>query len=397
MNSTTVGLCLSLFTLHIVNAFLLAIYDNGTLSNSSNCYLAFGQYAPVFLPNGTAVNGTSCDSPIKKIRTRGGLGIGFGVIFAILIVLGITALAKHGKSYLPVEKNFRLVSRRWPWYWYVIAGACGCISGFVGVDIDRVYLQSTSLILQNVFYYVTLPAMLAAVWEMTRHWGSLCERRLADADPWRFKHDDLRAKIEFYTPLVFYLFGFLVPRPPPPPTFLPLLMNQTFFLSVLRSWTIIPKGTWTPDQSRSISAATDGRFKASAIMGALAWLTIVFSVFTSLKYYPQTARKVPMRVPICLALLLVRVAYNIAVAWDYNIGPLRPSTNPAWIYALGYAPIALAMLTMVVYARWERNDDKIIIQERRDREREADRELAQAALPMKPAASDKSEQGLKKQ
>ena len=188
-----------------------AIYGNGTLSNSSShCYLIFGIYDVDFFPNGTAQNGTKCDTPIRHISMRSGLGLGFGCIFAVLIVLGITCLNKHGSSFLPLEKHFRLVSRRWPWYWYLVAATCGCISGFVSFDIDRVILQGTSLILQNVFYYCTLPAILGAIWEMTRHWGSWCERQLVDEDPWRFVHSDFRSKIEFYLPLVFYLFGFMV-------------------------------------------------------------------------------------------------------------------------------------------------------------------------------------------
>ncbi|KAA8908111.1 hypothetical protein FN846DRAFT_945951 [Sphaerosporella brunnea] len=367
-----------LFNETLLNEYNYTIYGNGTLSNSTgNCYLIYGPFNVVFLPNGTAINGTACSTPTKKIRTRGGVGIAFGAIFAILIVLGITALAKHGKSYLPVEKNFRLVSRRWPWYWFFVAGACGCISGLVSIDVDRDYLQGTALILQNVFYYVTLPAMLASVWEMTRHWGSLCQRRLADRDPWIFVNDETRERIEFYIPLVFYLFGFL-----------------TFFLSVLRSWTIISNGTWPLTWDAAIVAATDGRFKASSIMAALAWLTIVTSAFITLRFYPSVAHPIPPKVPICISLMLVRVAYNIAVAWEYNIGPLRPSTNPAWIYALGYAPVALAMAVMVVSARFEENEDKLIIAERRQREREADRELA-AALPMKVVGSGASEGALK--
>lgn len=40
--------------------------------------------------------------------------------------------------------------------------------------------------------------------------GSFLERQLVDEDTFAFKQDDKRAKIEFYVPLVFYLFAFLV-------------------------------------------------------------------------------------------------------------------------------------------------------------------------------------------
>lgn len=216
MNSTTVPSPL-LYSLPVALQELtqIAIWGNGTLSNStSNCYLVFGIFDVSFFPNGTTYNGTSCNSSIKKIGVRGGLGVMFGILFGLCIVLGITALGKQGKSYLPLEKYFLLVSRRWPWYWCMVAATCGCIASFVGVDVDRDYLQGTGLILHNIFYYVTLPAMLGSVWEMVRHWGSLCERILLDEDPWRFVNTDLRSTIEFYLPLVFYLFAFLVGATP---------------------------------------------------------------------------------------------------------------------------------------------------------------------------------------
>lgn len=40
--------------------------------------------------------------------------------------------------------------------------------------------------------------------------GSFLERQLVDEDTFAFKQDDKRAKIEFYVPLVVYLFAFLV-------------------------------------------------------------------------------------------------------------------------------------------------------------------------------------------
>lgn len=40
--------------------------------------------------------------------------------------------------------------------------------------------------------------------------GSFLERQHVDADAFCFPQDDKRSKIEFYIPLVFYLFGFLV-------------------------------------------------------------------------------------------------------------------------------------------------------------------------------------------
>ena len=209
------------FNESVLNQFNYTIYSNGTLSNSSQCVLAFSIYKPVMLYNGTIINGTNCDSPIDPIETRGALGIVFAVLFAAFIMWGLVNLKKHGQSHLPVEKHFRLVSRRWPWYWAIFTAAVGCISGFMAIDVDRDYLPGTAIILQSVFYYISLPTVLAAVWEMTRHWGSFEERKILDEDLFALKQDDTRSKIEFYIPLVFYLFGFLVSLHPLPPVIAP--------------------------------------------------------------------------------------------------------------------------------------------------------------------------------
>lgn len=125
-------------------------------------------------------------------------------------MFGLSCLKKHGSTHIPIEKRFRLVSRRWQWYWFFATAAVGAISGLVSIDVDRDYVQGTALILQGFFYYLMLPTALASIWEMTRHWGSFCERQLVDPDPWYFPDHDRRSKIEFYLPLVFYLWAFLV-------------------------------------------------------------------------------------------------------------------------------------------------------------------------------------------
>ena len=164
-------------------------------------------------PNGSVFNGTSCDSPINPVATRGALGITFAVLYAMVIVFVCVHLRKHGATHLPPEKRFRLVSRRWQWYWLLATCACGMISGFTAIDIDRDYLMGTSFVLSVLFYWVMLPTTLAAVWEMTRHWGSFMERQIVEGNPFELSQEDRRSKIEFYVPLVFYLFAFLVCPP----------------------------------------------------------------------------------------------------------------------------------------------------------------------------------------
>ena len=40
--------------------------------------------------------------------------------------------------------------------------------------------------------------------------GSWQERQLHDVDPFALRQDDRRSKVEFYLPLIFYLFAWLV-------------------------------------------------------------------------------------------------------------------------------------------------------------------------------------------
>jgi hypothetical protein len=95
---------------------------------------------------------------------------------------------------------------------------------------------------------------------------------------------------------------------------------------------------------------------------------------TSLRYYP-TARRLPWKLPLCLVIIFIRVVYNIAVAFEYDIGPLKFDTPEAYIYALGYLPVLLCMLVMTVAAWRETNDDLLIKQMRREREAKTDFEL----------------------
>lgn len=146
------------------------LYSNGTLSNGTNCWLSFNEYKPQVLLNGTVLNGTSCYSPINGIGRRGGIGIAFGALFATTIVFTLMNLRKHGKRYLPHEKRWKVIGRRWQWYWMLFIAVCGTISAVTGIDVDRDYLQSTAIILQSFFYHLMFPALLACVWEGVRHW-----------------------------------------------------------------------------------------------------------------------------------------------------------------------------------------------------------------------------------
>ena len=150
--------------------FNYSSYGNGTLSNGSSCFLIFDQYVPTVFPNGTFVNGTSCYFPYYPVEKRGSLGLAFATLFAISIMFTLVNLSKHGRLYLPQEKRFRAIGRRWQWYWMLFVAVCGVISGVSAVDVDRDYLQNIAIILQNFFFYLMMPGILACVWEGVRHW-----------------------------------------------------------------------------------------------------------------------------------------------------------------------------------------------------------------------------------
>jgi hypothetical protein len=153
-----------------LNLFNYTLYSNGTLSNGSNCWLAFDIFQPQMHLNGTFLNATSCYTPIVDLQDRGKIGIAFAAMFAGSILFTLLNLRKHGKTFLPPEKRWRAIGRRWLWYWLLFTAVCGVISGFMSIDVDRDYLQSLPLILQSLFYYLMLPSAMAAVWEGVRHW-----------------------------------------------------------------------------------------------------------------------------------------------------------------------------------------------------------------------------------
>jgi hypothetical protein len=147
------------------------LYRNGTLSNGSDCHLAFGFYQPFLVSaNGTFVNSTSCYEPINSIKARGIAGLVFGSLFASSILFSTVNLRKHGRAYLPRERRWKPVGRRWPWYWTVFLAACGLLSGFAAIDVDRDYVVNTPMIIQCFFLTLMTPALLACVWEAVRSW-----------------------------------------------------------------------------------------------------------------------------------------------------------------------------------------------------------------------------------
>ncbi|KAF2121984.1 hypothetical protein BDV96DRAFT_640053 [Lophiotrema nucula] len=350
------------FNLTALEQFHYAIYSNNTISNNSRCYLIFDQFKPTMLSNGSWVNATSCYIPYYRIHGRGIASIVFASFFTLSLLFTLINLRKHGRQFLREDKRFRIVGRRWQWYWMLFVAACGMISTLTGVDVDRYYLQQMPIVLQSFFFTLMVPGSLAMVWEATRHWGSWQERQICDADIYGLPTDDKRAKTEFYLPLVFYLFAWL-----------------NFFMTIPRSWTAIQKQN-TPEQKYDIArpAATGPREKAGAILAAVAWGIIVFSLHHSLKHYKPKekglwakiggfCRDCPTKLFVNIILLAIRVAYGIASAWMWELSIFQDDVVIGWPFGLGYGPILLIIAVFELAGFIEENEDKVIIRQRRER------------------------------
>jgi len=213
------------------------------------------------------------------------------------------------------------------------------------------------------------------VYEANDHRGSWQERQIVDVDPTAFPPDSRRERTEFYIPLVFYLFAWL-----------------NFFMTIPRSWTALQKQS-TPEQKNDIArpAATGSRGKAGAILAAVAWFVICYSLYHSLKYYKPRGRGLgkitgffrncPIKLAVALALLAVRIGYGIASAWFWDLSIFQDKVYIGWPFGLGYGPILAIIIIFEIAGFIDKNEDKIIIEQRRARGIIHDRELGITRKP----------------
>ena len=343
-------------------------YANMTISNSSShCYLAFPPYTPLIFPNGTFANATSCFAPINSLQTRGIHALVYGSLFAITILFTLINLRRHGKV-LPREKHFKAVGRRWQWYWMLWVAACGTISCFTGVNVDRDYVLGLPMTLQCFFLTLLNPGLNALVWEYVRHWGSWESRRLLEADPFAFKDGDLRSRIESYLPVVFYLLDWLV-----------------FFMTVPRSWTTVQQQR-SSEQATAIAApaATDLRFKVAGILSALCFVVICFSMVHSKHHYkaPLWTRTI---MPVIVLHLGCHTGYWIASAWRWDLNPFNLETDLVFQYSLNLSTVLSILSHLNIHDYFRENDDRLLIAERAARVQEMDAQLAGQGDKAKPS------------
>jgi len=141
------------------------------------------------------------------------------------------------------------------------------------------------------------------------------------------------------------------------------------------------------DQARlqAAPAATDTRFKFGGLFLLLGWLVVVTSLHNSTKHDKLPACKfsrsglgyfksVPLKSVLALSLSLVVISYETACAFDFSLSPLNVKANVAWIYGLGWVPIALIICIFEIAGYCEPNEDDELIRQRRCQEAEMKRE-----------------------
>ncbi len=154
-----------------------------------------------------------------------------------------------------------------------------------------------------------------------------------------------------------------------------------------RNWSYLEEQRY-PEQTMLVAVpmATDARFRAAAFLLFLAWCTVVFSLCHTIYHYKTqdrgkfvrvtgVFRYTPFKFLLTIPLAFVIVAYEAAIAFDFDISPLNINGNPAWIYGLGWSPIALIFLINEVFGYINPNEDRDLIRQRRIRGAEIDREL----------------------
>jgi hypothetical protein len=158
-------------------------------------------------------------------------------------------------------------------------------------------------------------------------------------------------------------------------------------MAIPRAWQPIEEQR-SADQAVDVAepAATDARFKAAAFFLFLSWLVVCFSLLHSIHHYKPRNRGffnrfigffhyTPIKFLLTIPLSLVMIVYEAAIAFDFSFSPLRLGVNPAWIYGLGWTPIALIILIHEISGIMYPNEDTEILRQRRIRGVEIDEEM----------------------
>jgi hypothetical protein len=162
---------------------------------------------------------------------------------------------------------------------------------------------------------------------------------------------------------------------------------------VPRGWSALEKQR-SPDQTLQIAKpmATDIRFKTAAFLLFISWVVTVFSLLHSIWHYKLERKSpghliigifkyTPLKYALMLPLALVMVGYEAAIAFDFDISPLKLHGTTSYMYGLGWTPILLIFVVMEIYGYVDPNEDRELIRQRRIRGAEIDRELGITKKP----------------
>lgn len=133
-------------------------------------------------------------------------------------------------------------------------------------------------------------------------------------------------------------------------------------------------------------SGTDARFKTGAFLAFLAWCMICYSLQHSIHHYKPRNRGLwnsftgflhwaPTKFLLIIPLTAVRVGYDIAASFEWNISPLKYNVNAGWMYGLGYAPAFLIILVFNIWGYFDPNEDRDLLKQRAERGRTIDAEL----------------------
>lgn len=324
-------------------------FPNGTLSNFTKCYMIRDSYMPLIFPNGTVINGTTCDSPLLPLKSHSITGISFAALFILLLPFCVASLKIHGPRAYTAKSKLYPYGKRWEFYFQIITICCIVCAAFFSIEIDRAVVQGSAIAVFGLFWSASLPTTLAAIWELSRNWGQVESDRYRELNPELSlaQHEKRRAtKIQFWMPCLFYVLDFMC-----------------LFLLSFRPWTGVIRG-----YARS---ATDGRFKAGAMVGVLAYLVIVWCILNAITAYRPRLRTLHFGVVMfSMSVILVRIFYTNYMMYHYQNSAFNPTVNAGYVIILGYLPILLVYISHNVRGLMMENVDKTMLKRRLEKERE---------------------------
>jgi Protein of unknown function (DUF2434) len=164
-------------------------------------------------------------------------------------------------------------------------------------------------------------------------------------------------------------------------------------MSVPRRWTTVTsQGGVVQQMAVAKPMATDGRFKASAILLCVSLLVILANIRHILYYYkprrygpfsliPSALHYLPIRFFVNIVLITVYLAYLVASTWRFEISLMKYNASPSWGFCFGYAPCLLIIIVFNAWGFAEANEDKQLMRQRAERGLAADAELGYVRKP----------------